>query len=103
MEVRITWWRIVRFWWAVVWRHTLISFGIFLVMLILIVGASIVAVIVGRDPEWIKGTMKSVIWISAYLVGIISTFITYKITIGKRIGDFKVIMVKAEDKKEASH
>lgn len=92
MEIEITWGRVIRVWWAYVWRN-----------IIAIIVAAIVGGIVGFILGFIMGavgvTTETIGYITAPIGGVIGlafSVIPMKMILGKDFGQFRLVLVSKD-------
>lgn len=95
VELQVTWRRLLRFLWAFFWRQVLIYLGFILVAMIPAIIIIVIMALRSGDRRSVEMGAAIAGYIISTLSWIASIFISYKIVIGKRIGDFRVVMVKA--------
>lgn len=92
MEVEITWGRVIRVWWAYLWRN-----------LVALVVAAIAGGIVGFILGFIMGAMgvapKTIQYVTAPLgviIGLAISIIPMKMILGKDFGQFRLVLVSKD-------
>lgn len=93
MELEVTWGRVVRIWWAFLWRN-----------IIAIIGAMIVGAIVGGVLGFIMamaGASKETIQLVAApiggILGLLISIIPIKLVLDKKdFGDFRLVLIKKQ-------
>ncbi len=88
METDITWSRVVRVWWAFYWRMVAVG----------LVGLAIVGLLEFLMPMFgvPAAAGESLFWLVKYAVAIAASVAAMKLLLGKRFGDFRLVLVAAE-------
>ena len=96
-QLEITTARLLRFWWAYLWRAVLVTIGATIVAMM--VGAIVGGIlgftmhIGGYGTQEIQAVARPVGMILGGLIGLGSTIIPLKLIVGKRFGDFRLVFV----------
>ena len=92
MELEITWKRVIRVWWAYVWRNILA-----------IIAGAVIGGIVGAIMGFVLGALGAsaeTIQILAMPVGLVIglalSVIPMKLILGKNFGEFRLVLLKTE-------
>ena len=90
MELEITWGRVVRIWWAYLWRNLI---AVLVAMLIGALIGGILGAILGA-AEVPPQTINIVVAPIASILGLAISIFPMKMILGKDFGEFRLVLVK---------
>ena len=89
MELEITWERVVRVWWAYLWRSLIVMILTFVALFVSGVILGLISKSLGFEHNVILTALK----VFGFIVGICSSVIPFKWILGKDMGSFKLVLM----------
>ena len=89
MELKITWARVVRIWWALLWRHLVVMLGA-------MVCGGIVGMVFGVIGVLLGFPKEAIIWparILGGLIGLAASTIPVRWILGSTFGEFRIVLL----------
>lgn len=89
MELEVTWGRLVRIWWAYVWRNLI-------TLVVVLIGGMVLGGIIGFIMGLAgadKSTIRLVTMPLGAIIGLAASFVPLKLILGKDFGEFRLLLV----------